>query len=70
MQTAQTGLFFNNGQCCIASSRVFVHEKVYDEFVGEKHEPLLVLIEVIMIMPITAKSAAAAAAQKLTNPAG
>jgi len=26
------GLFFNHGQCCCASSRVFVHEKVYDEF--------------------------------------
>lgn len=30
---AQTGLFFNAGQCCIAGSRVYVHEKVYDEFV-------------------------------------
>lgn len=27
------GLFFNHGQCCCAASRVFVHEKVYDEFV-------------------------------------
>lgn len=27
------GLFFNCGQCCIAGSRVFVHEKIYDEFV-------------------------------------
>lgn len=30
---AHTGVFFNHGQCCIAGSRVFVHEKVYDEFV-------------------------------------
>ena len=35
------GLFFNNGQCCIASSRVFVHEKVYDEFVGMIGNPCL-----------------------------
>merc|ERR1712050_142516 len=27
------GLFFNHGQCCCASSRVFVHESIYDEFV-------------------------------------
>jgi aldehyde dehydrogenase (NAD+) len=27
-------LFFNQGQCCIAGSRVFVHEKIYDEFVS------------------------------------
>ena len=31
---AQLGLFFNGGQCCIASSRVFVQEGVYDAFVG------------------------------------
>ena len=27
-------LFFNQGQCCCAGSRVFVEEKVYDEFVA------------------------------------
>jgi aldehyde dehydrogenase (NAD+) len=27
------GLFFNQGQCCCAGSRVFVEEKVHDEFV-------------------------------------
>jgi aldehyde dehydrogenase (NAD+) len=27
-------LFFNQGQCCCAGSRVFVEEKIYDEFVG------------------------------------
>ena len=26
-------LFFNQGQCCCAGSRVFVEEKIYDEFV-------------------------------------
>ncbi|MBI3863776.1 MAG: aldehyde dehydrogenase family protein [Planctomycetia bacterium] len=27
------GLFFNQGQCCCAGSRVFVEEKIHDEFV-------------------------------------
>jgi aldehyde dehydrogenase (NAD+) len=27
------GLFFNQGQCCCAGSRLFVEEKAYDEFV-------------------------------------
>jgi len=27
------GLFFNMGQCCCAGSRIFVHEKIYDEYV-------------------------------------
>ncbi|BBL74360.1 aldehyde dehydrogenase family protein [Methylomagnum ishizawai] len=27
------GLFFNQGQCCCAGSRLFVEQKVYDEFV-------------------------------------
>jgi aldehyde dehydrogenase (NAD+) len=28
------GLFFNQGQCCCAGSRLFVERKIYDEFVG------------------------------------
>ena len=27
------GLFFNAGQCCCASSRIFVQEEIYEEFV-------------------------------------
>ncbi|KAM0044281.1 putative aldehyde dehydrogenase domain, aldehyde/histidinol dehydrogenase [Helianthus debilis subsp. tardiflorus] len=30
---AHDALFFNQGQCCCAGSRTFVHERVYDEFV-------------------------------------
>jgi len=30
--TAQLGLFLNQGQCCCASSRIFVHESRYNEF--------------------------------------
>lgn len=30
---ATFALFFNHGQCCCAGSRVYVHEKIYDEFV-------------------------------------
>uniref|UniRef100_A0A0K0DR31 aldehyde dehydrogenase (NAD(+)) n=1 Tax=Angiostrongylus cantonensis TaxID=6313 RepID=A0A0K0DR31_ANGCA len=30
---AHHGLFFNQGQCCCAGSRVFVEGKIYDEFV-------------------------------------
>lgn len=30
---AEFGLFFNQGQCCCAGSRLFVEESVYDEFV-------------------------------------
>lgn len=32
------GLFLNQGQCCCASSRLFVHEAVYDEFVKKATE--------------------------------
>ncbi|CAH8654605.1 unnamed protein product [Dicrocoelium dendriticum] len=33
VQTANVGLFLNQGQCCCASSRIFVEEGVYDKFV-------------------------------------
>jgi len=33
VEVAYLGLFFNQGECCCASSRIYVHEKVYDEFV-------------------------------------
>ena len=36
VKTAEIGLFFNSGQVCCAGSRVFVHEKIYDEFVGKE----------------------------------
>lgn len=32
---AKLGLFFNGGQCCVASSRVFVQEGIYDKFVAK-----------------------------------
>ena len=35
---SQLGLFFNAGQCCIAGSRVFVQEGIYDEFVKRSAE--------------------------------
>lgn len=33
VKIAHSGLFYNMGQCCIASSRIFVQESVYDKFV-------------------------------------
>jgi len=32
--TAQVGVMLNSGQCCIAGSRVFVHEDIYDKFLS------------------------------------
>lgn len=32
------GLFFNQGQCCCAGSRLFVQENIYDEFVARSVE--------------------------------
>ncbi|GAB4845639.1 Aldehyde dehydrogenase 2 member B4, mitochondrial [Ancistrocladus abbreviatus] len=33
VELAHLALFFNQGQCCCAGSRTYVHERVYDEFV-------------------------------------
>nr|AHM26657.1 aldehyde dehydrogenase 2-2 [Zea mays subsp. mays] len=33
VELAHQAVFFNQGQCCCAGSRTFVHERVYDEFV-------------------------------------
>ncbi|MDA1048904.1 MAG: aldehyde dehydrogenase family protein [Planctomycetota bacterium] len=35
---AEFGLFFNQGQCCCAGSRLFVEESVHDEFVDKMVE--------------------------------
>jgi aldehyde dehydrogenase (NAD+) len=32
------GLFFNQGQCCCAGSRIFVQENIYNEFVERSVE--------------------------------
>ncbi|KAL9679374.1 hypothetical protein QQ045_017233 [Rhodiola kirilowii] len=32
VEMAHFAIFFNQGQCCCAGSRTFVHERVYDEF--------------------------------------
>ncbi|KAL3311227.1 Aldehyde dehydrogenase, mitochondrial [Cichlidogyrus casuarinus] len=33
INTAHLGLFFNQGQCCCAGSRIYVEDAIYDEFV-------------------------------------
>lgn len=38
IETSHFGLFFNQGQCCCAGSRIYVEEKVYDEFVEKSVE--------------------------------
>ncbi len=35
VEGAHFGLFFNHGQCCCAGSRVFVEERIYDQFVAK-----------------------------------
>ena len=30
---ASFGAWINSGQCCIAGTRTFVHESIYDEFI-------------------------------------
>ncbi|MEH2126580.1 aldehyde dehydrogenase family protein [Nostoc sp.] len=38
IEGAHSALFFNQGQCCAAGSRLFVEEKCYDEFVAKSVE--------------------------------
>jgi len=38
VQQSQVALFLNQGQCCCAGSRLFVHESIYDEFVKKSVE--------------------------------
>ncbi|ESP00661.1 hypothetical protein LOTGIDRAFT_177987 [Lottia gigantea] len=38
IEQSHFGLFFNQGQCCCAGSRVYVEEKIYDEFVEKSTE--------------------------------
>ncbi|KTF74511.1 hypothetical protein cypCar_00013943 [Cyprinus carpio] len=38
VEQAHQGVFFNNGQCCTAGSRIFVEEPIYDEFVRRSVE--------------------------------
>lgn len=38
MDCAHQGVFFNQGQCCTAASRVFVEEQIYPEFVKRSVE--------------------------------
>uniref|UniRef100_A0A3Q3WWW6 Aldehyde dehydrogenase domain-containing protein n=1 Tax=Mola mola TaxID=94237 RepID=A0A3Q3WWW6_MOLML len=38
LEQAHSGLFFNQGQCCLAGSRVFVEEPIYEEFVHRSVE--------------------------------
>jgi len=33
VEQSNVALFLNQGQCCCAGSRLFVHDDVYDEFV-------------------------------------
>jgi len=38
IEAAHVGLFLNQGQCCCASSRIYVQEGIYDEFVRKSVE--------------------------------
>lgn len=38
VEGAYFGLFFNQGQCCVAGSRLFVEERIHDEFVAKLAE--------------------------------
>ena len=41
VEAAHNAVMTNMGQCCIAGSRTFVHEDIYDEFVKKSRERAL-----------------------------
>ncbi|KAL1333983.1 hypothetical protein HN51_062849 [Arachis hypogaea] len=41
VEQAHFALFFNQGQCCCAGSRTFVHERIYDEFLEKSKKRAL-----------------------------
>ncbi|KAL4639135.1 hypothetical protein ACB092_03G196000 [Castanea dentata] len=41
VELAHQALFFNQGECCAAGSRTFVHERIYDEFVEKAKQRAL-----------------------------
>ena len=43
IQVALRGVFVNNGQNCIASERIYVHSKIYDEFVDKAQKAVKAL---------------------------
>lgn len=38
VEETQKGVFYNQGQCCTAASRVFVEESIYEDFVHRSIE--------------------------------
>lgn len=38
VEFAHIGVFYHQGQCCVAGSRIFVEEPIYDEFVRRSVE--------------------------------
>lgn len=38
VEQAHQGVFFNQGQCCTAGSRIYVEETIYEEFVRRSVE--------------------------------
>ena len=38
IEQANFGLFFNQGQCCCAGSRIFVEDSIYDRFVEKSSQ--------------------------------
>lgn len=38
LETAYNAIFFNMGQVCVAGSRLYIHEDIYDEFIKKATE--------------------------------